>query len=513
MSFATARRKSTQRETVIPPVAPNMVPPERPVPERLPTEQVRVSLSRVVMAWGFGAVFFNVTNGAIYTVFIRSLSTDNFLYGALASVLPLMSFLQVIAARRVEKTGRRKRQMLWNGLIGRSLWIVAALIPLFWMQFPNLMSRHQTFDLVLLCVAVSAMFQAFTGPAFFAWMADLIPERLRSTFFARRMQVGTLAALFVSLGVGVVADNFQGWQSALEARGWPFHLQNLQVYCILMALAGICGVLDIALFWGVREPRSKQMEGLGPDAKMPPLPPLVQSLKEPLRDPAIRRFLMFVSLLMMSYGFQGPFMWLHALENLELSKTATGFIANVAPLLGVVWGMSFWSGVIKRYGTRPVMRLCSIGLVFIPLAWISSQPGDWLALAAMTFLSGFFAGAIDLSNQTLMMGVSPQTPRSTLTALFSIAAGLSFAFATLTGGWLSRYLAGYEYSWHGIDINNYQVCFLCSLLVRVVNAAVMAPRLREPEAASTMETVKEVVPELAQSFADLLTRPLRVRGE
>ena len=513
MSFTTTRRKSSPSETITPPVAPNLVPPERPIAERLPAEQVRVSMTRVIMAWGFGAVFFNVTNGAIYTVFIRSLSTDNFLYGALASALPLMSFLQVLAARQVEKTGRRKRQMMWNGLIGRSLWLLAALIPLFWLQFPHLISRAQISHLVLLCVAVSAMFQAFTGPPFFAWMADLIPERLRSTFFARRMQVGTMAALFVSLGVGVVADNFQSWQSALEARGWPFHLQNLELYCGLMALAGVCGILDIALFWGVREPRSRHMEGEGDDAKMPPLPPLMHSLKEPLRDPAIRRFLMFVSLLMMGYGFAGPFMWLHALEHLELSKTATGFIVNVAPLLSIVWGMSFWSGVIKRYGTRPVMRLCSIGLVFIPVAWITAQPGDWLALSAMTFLSGFFAGAIDLSNQTLIMGLSPQTPRSTLTALFSIAAGLSFAFATLTGGWISRYLAGYEYSWQGIEINNYQVCFLCAILVRIVNAAVMAPRLREPEATSTMETVKEIVPELAQSFADLLTRPLRVRGE
>ena len=42
--------------------------------ERLPVETVRVSMRRVVAAWGFGAAFFNLTAGAIYTSFVRALA-------------------------------------------------------------------------------------------------------------------------------------------------------------------------------------------------------------------------------------------------------------------------------------------------------------------------------------------------------------------------------------------------------------------------------------------------------
>ena len=56
------------------------------------------------------------------------------------------------------------------------------------------------------------------------------------------------------------------------------------------------------------------------------------------------------------------------------------------------------------------------------------------------------------------------------------------------------------------------IWFLAALLVRIVAAFFVTPRMQEPAATSTLETVKEVMPELAQSFANLITRPVLPRG-
>ncbi|MBV9470151.1 MAG: MFS transporter, partial [Abitibacteriaceae bacterium] len=380
--MSTTPKAPTEFSSSVPPlVAPDIIQPEAiptgtsaaqdvpsnngplpVVPERLPSDQVRISVVRAIAAWGFGAAFFNVTAGAIYAAFVRSLSTSDFLFGALASALPLTSFLQVMAARMVERSGRRKRLMVVCGLIGRSLWLVSALLPLLWTRFPHSFSKSGTFTLILICVATSGVFQAFTGPAFFSWMADLVPERVRPAFFARRMQVGTLTALLVSILAGLIADNFQKVSWITQ------HFQPLEIYCFILAIAAVCGVIDIAMFIGVKEPPSSSRldeNGAFLPAEEIVQPPLLASLREPLRDRGVRNFLLFVSLLMAGYGIQGAFLWLHALEYLHLSKTVTGIVVNGMPLLGIACGMPFWSSVIKRYGTRPVMRFCSVGIIFI----------------------------------------------------------------------------------------------------------------------------------------------------
>ena len=135
--------------------------------DRLPREEVRVSMARVIAAWCFGAAFFNLTSGAIYTAFARSIGANDFIFGVLAGALPMMSFLQVIGARLLEWSGKRKRQMMIAGIVGRSLWMLAPLIPLLAPHFPQFISRQQVLPAVIACVVLAGAFQAFNTPAFY----------------------------------------------------------------------------------------------------------------------------------------------------------------------------------------------------------------------------------------------------------------------------------------------------------------------------------------------------------
>lgn len=472
--------------------------PSLPPGESSSRSAVRVSMARVLGAWGFGAAFMNITSGAIYTSFARAIGANDFAFGVLAGALPLMSFLQVLAAKLVEHAGQRKRQLLIAGLTARSLWTLAALLPLLAQFYPNLISNRDVLNFVIGAVLLAGAFQAFSTPAFYSWMTDLVPSRVRPSFFARRMQFGTWVALVTTVTSGLIADNFP----------------DLRVYCILLALAGVCGMLDVAFFIGVHEPRSAAE--IARENTKRKSPPLLDMVRIPLRDAATRCFLTFVSLLMFGYGLQGPFLWLHALEYLNLSKTVTGLLLGGVPLVAIACTTRFWGDVLQRYGNRPVMRFCSMGIALASIGWLVARPGAWDLLPILIFFSGTMAGAIELANQNLIMGLSPHIPRSSMTALFSVAAGVSFAIAAALGGALAQSLVWINdsnYHWFGMQIVNYHILFLISLGLRLFNATFVAPKLQEPEASGTIDTVKEVFPELAQSFAARFTRPLGVRED
>jgi len=455
-----------------------------PNEERMPVESVRFGMSRCITAWGFGAAFANLTAGAVYTAFARALGANDFLFGFLAASVPLMSFLQVLTARLIETTGRRKRQMMLAGLTGRSLWIVAALVPLIQKAWPNVFPQSAVLPVFVGCVLLSSALQAFTTPAFFSWLTDLVPVKVRPAFLARRLQTGMFVALLVAVASGWLADNYA----------------NISVYCIVLAVAGVAGVMDIALFFNVREPAPWE------EGQRPPLPRLWASFRDPMREPAVRGFLFFSAVTMFGLGLQGPFLWLHALENLNFSKTVAGLVLNVAPMLGMACTLGFWGGFVKKHGTRPVQRVCSALLVVVPLGWLCAG-ADWQwFLFVLTFFSGAIFGGIELCNHSLITGLAPQVPRSTMTALFAICAGAGFGLASCLGGQTAQWLSGAHWTIFGLTFLNYHLLFAASLVVRLGNALFIAPRLHEPTSTATLEALQEIMPELAQSVSARITR-------
>jgi MFS family permease len=482
------------------PPAPAATVPE-PENERLPADVLRTSMGRVVLAWGFGAAFVNLTNGAIYTAFALQIGANNTAFGIMAAAMPLMSFLQVLAAWFLERHRRRKRQLLVAGVIGRALWMVVPLLPVLNEWFPSVVPKSAVLPGIITAIVLSSVFQAFVSPAFFSWMTDLAPPRVRSAFFARRFQVGTIVALAASFAGGLIADNFP----------------DLTIYCFILFLAACAGMVDIVMFFGVRDPRSRPPaveEAMDDLAQSVPSP--LAAIREPLRDPSVRRFMRFVCLLFCGYGLYGPFVWKHSLEYLNLTKTETGLIVTAAPMIAMASTSRFWGRLTRKYGNRPVMRLGSLGLMYIPLGMLLIQPDPNLLskvlVAALFFLSGVLFVAIDLSNVNLITALAPQIPRSTMTALYSIAAGCSFALCSVFAGKLADWLGSWHIEVFGLSFVNFHVLFALSLVVRAINAAFFAPRLHEPEARSARFMAGEVVPQIWENISGRIPRPFS-RGE
>lgn len=464
-------------------------------PDRLQAEDVRDSVGRIVQASAFASVWSNIAAGVIYTAFARTLGADDRTFGMLAAVANLMCMLQVFTAHLVERSGRRKAQAMIGGMLARGMWMPLALLPVINHYFPALLPKGCILPLLIGGFVLSGLFGAFVSPAYFSWMTDLVPGRVRPTFFARCMQLGTWIALVATLVSSQLADRYP----------------CIWMYSGILFVAGVCGVLSMTLVRGVKEPPQKS--AAAKRAAGCATPSFFASLREPLKDAPIRRFMAWACTLTVCYCLQNTFVFLHCMENLKLSKTQTSLVLTVAPLVAIAVSARFWGSLTKRFGNRPVMHLGSIGLALIPLGWLMATPGPstFLWLMGLLALSGAFAGALDITSCNLITEISPKVPRSTLTALYNMTAGLCGAAAAFLGGELAQWLQGMRLELGGHIFVNYHVLFLASLLMRLINAAFVAPRLYEPEAAGTLATFHEIVPPRAQPLVLRVARPLLAR--
>ncbi|HVF09279.1 MAG TPA: MFS transporter, partial [Abditibacteriaceae bacterium] len=378
------------------------------------------------------------------------------------------------------------------GLTSRLFWLTAALLPLLLQGAGN----RTVLPLVVGCILLASACQAFYLPAFFSWVSDAVPSRLRGPFFARRMQVGTVVAIAATVLSGTIADRFP----------------SQAVYCAVLAVTALAGLCEFLLFAPIREAKVRQSST--DRATLPEAGAGQLSVRAALRDIPLRRFLIFTSLMYMGYGSAGAFLWLHAMQYLGLSKTLTGLIF-VCALVSQAWSSRFWGEVIKRYGTRPVLRLSAMGLVLIPIPWLIAPTVaaagwvPWLLLSATMFVGGIVSGAYDLGNFNAISSLSLHIPRATVTALYSMVSDLSMVLASWGSGALALSLRDMKLEIGSFTVINYHVVFICSFLVRFIAAAFIAPTLHEPRATGTRATLKAIA---AGAKAGILSRTDSMRS-
>ena len=465
-------------------------------PARLEGGQVRQSMSRVITGWVFGSIFFQLSGGAVYASFARQLGISEGVFGFLAGVMPLMGFLQLWAARMLEGRVGARAMMLWAGLIGRSLWVVAAALPLLHKAAPMILPRAALVPAFVGIVVVSAAFQAFTGPSFFVWMSALVPGRVGPSFWAKRHQIGTVAGIGSVLLGGWLAD--QGGAVKAWSGG---AISPLLLYSAILIGAAICGVLDIAAFFGVREPRA--------EAKTEALPPLLESFKAPLRERQVRNYLAFTILATVGFATTGPMTTLFCLEQLDLSRTQTGLVLTIGPLLGIALAAPMWGRIAKAHGTRPMLRFASVFMISVPIAWLLATPQSIWPVAVLIALSGVVVTAYEISNLNFMTRACPQLSRGSLTALLSLCGGTTFAFTSTLAGMVVQHLHEWHAQFAGKTFTGFHVIFAFSLLPRLLNAFWLAPKLQEDDATPTREAMLEVG---ANSVLVLRERATRLFG-
>ncbi|MDD3214531.1 MAG: MFS transporter, partial [Eubacteriales bacterium] len=169
-------------------------------------------------------------------------------------------------------------------------------------------------------------------------------------------------------------------------------------------------------------------------------------------------------------------------------------ISNVT----TVFVISRWGRLIDRYGNKPMLQMAAIFITFSPLPWFFATPATAILILVSNVISGASWPVSDLCQQNLYLSHSPQVHRSMYIAVFLACINLfGVALGNAVGGWLMQNpfaaLAAQNYVFLGQPMNSYRYMFLATIVLRLLVALVVLPRISEDGAWTVGAAFKDML--------------------
>jgi len=465
---------------------------------------LRRTMRLVTLGWVFGSVWLTMVSGAPIAIFARQLDASEFQFGLLTAMPFLASLMSMPASVLIERTGQRKAIFLISLFAQRFLWFAIATVPV-WIIISGGESWVGTATVIFL---VLAFFMhagvAVGGPAWVSWMADIIPERVRGKYFARRRQWGVLSAIPAAYIVGWVMDHFA------HGDGHPDRVGILIVCGVIFSIAAVFGIVDIALFLPVKEPHRAPAEKA----------PLHTIFASPLRDRQFLIFAGFVGTMTFAISFMGQFVTLYMIERLQISAKATQLMLLIAPLVATFLVLGHWGRAVDRMGKKPVMAIAGLGLVPVGLGWIFVNPASpWLGYVLSAAGAALWAG-VEVANFNFVLEFSGSEESETgvrggsnFVAVNGAIINVAGCLGGLAAGLIAQLLR--EWQWQPTirflpTMTFYELLFIISGILRLLAVVIFLPLIHEPQARPARETLVYMTTNIYNNMVSATLQPLRL---
>jgi MFS family permease len=342
------------------------------------------------------------------------------------------------------------------------LWVIActgiqaaSFVPLIWW---GLRGSAELWQLLLAASVYWAAGMAGV-PAWNAWIGRLVPERMRTAYFAQRNRLGQFSVFF-GFVIGGLVLQFG------ESRG-----ATLAAFSALFAVAGVSRLLSTACLVACREPRPPvpvAAEGL-------PAPPagLSAKLAAALRGMAAKPagvLVAFLCCFMFGTHFAAPYYAPYMLRELGFSYhafmivVATAFLSRalVLPVLG---------RLASRVGSVRLLGLACLAIVPIAILWLPFAEVGYLV--GVQIVAGGCWAAYELAVALLFFDLVEDRDRTGVITVYNVGLALATVAGAGCGGMLLRAL--------GEDRRAYAAVFAVSCLLRLA----ALPLLRRLHARAT----------------------------
>lgn len=405
-------------------------------------------------------VYVAAVNSPVFTAFVRDLGATEFHIGLIGGLPLAMLLFQFVGALLANRLVRRKPVFLVLIIIGRMVYLPIALLPILMPESSHLIT------LVIVMVAVSAALSNVIGPAWFSWMADIIPKQILNRYWAGRHMVMQLTWLFVTVAVALFV-----WFSGLDVR----------ISFLILASVGVAaGVMDILLFIWVHEPPNAVVKG----------EPIISILTAPLKDPDFRTFIYFQCAWAFCGMFGASFMMLYALEGLQLGEGRTTLVW-CCPVMNALMA-PYWGRLADRHGHRSILAICTTmkPVIVAVFALVTPQSAFWV-LALVLFFDSIWNAGLFVSTNGYMLKMSPQRNRSVFVASITGLSGIFGGLGAICGGAFLRSTEGFNMEFAGREWNNFQLLFALDFILRVA-CAFLVYHVKEAESSDHDVVLNEV---------------------
>ncbi len=348
---------------------------------------------------------------------------------------------------------------LWHGVSRRKLavgFVAAQALTLLAIALLDVLGM-QTARLLVIGASLYQVCGQGSSPAWASWYADLVPERMRGNYFARRTKAVQYAICLAMVAAGLLLQGLEprlcfgaethAWWTAVAAPGRGFAL--------IFALAGLSRFASALLLVLSPEPA---FSGIATTAKV------FQFLKTTRGSNAWRLVAGSAGFYLTVYlasPFFVPFM------AKELGFSYLTLMTALALQIALKAALQRRIGeAIDRHGARAVWLLAVLMCAIVPLPFVWAHGWPWVMTSQL--FSGIAWGSFEIAVFVLLLQTTFRTTRPHAVAAQSFSNGLGQVCGSLLGG---AFLAA--------SGDSYRVLFAVSLALRVI-VAVLLPRLIRP---------------------------------
>ena len=379
----------------------------------------------------FNALTFQIIIGTPLFLYAKSIGASSTVLGLLAAATPLMTMLQLPAAKYLPVFGYRRFVLMGWGARTVIIFFVA-LIPLL-----GFLDNATKLTLLVFCILVFNMMRGAASAAWMPWIALLIPEEARARFLSRDqifMYGGSLLALLVSaLMIG-------GEVSVYE-------------FSLVFLLSGLAG--GVALYFIKKIPDVHAPEAMEKSAVAVPWRTI-------FFYPPFFALLLFNMLFVFEVGSLGVFT-VQYLRDLPGFNDSVVLYLSCLSFVGSLLVLPFVGRLLDRFGNKVVLFVSLLLFGSVILGWFCLAAGLVSPKSGVVFmvnLLGGIAGAgFNVANSRIAFAVMPQMGRDHFFALFSVITSLGLGASPVLWGISLDYIGAFEVVTGAFHLHRHSIYF------------------------------------------------------
>ncbi len=282
------------------------------------------------------------------------------------------------------------------------------------------------------------------GPAWNSWMGTLIPDRMRTSFFAQRNRLGQFGVFIGFMAGGAILQFGERRGAALAA------------FAALFTVAGICRLVSTALLASCREIRRPDRDAAAGGGRPVPLFERLSGALAAIAAAPSGALVAFVCSFAFACQFAGPYFTPYMLREMGFSYGAFMVVIGTN-FLGKALALPALGRLGSRVGSLGLLWLGSLTIIPLAMLWLPSASVPYL-VGVQLFAGGCWA-AYELAVTLLFFDAVAAEERTGVVTAYNLGLAVATVAGAGAGGLLLRSL--------GEDQQAYFAVFAVSSVLRL----------------------------------------------
>lgn len=380
----------------------------------------------------FNAICFQIILGAPIVLLAKELGANSITLGIIESFTPLMTMLQLPAARYLGKYSYRSFALMGWGL--RSIFIAtSAIVPLlsFW-------SKEVRLGLLLGSLFLFNVIRGISSAAFLPWITGVVPGAMRGRYIGVDHTFVYGGSLLTMLLSSLLMKG--------EIEPWRYSL----VLCI-----SVTGAVVSLLFLRLT-PDARHSEATAASSDH-------ISILQMLSLAPFRNLILFSLLYATVTGGLSVFPVEYLRMQAQFSPS-TIFALSAATFFAPLLILQWLGRIVDLAGSIAVMRASIVLFTTVLAVWFAMSAGlirpDWRVVLLLNFTGGMGVAGLNLASLHLGMSVVPESGKNHFFALSTVIGSFGMAIVPIVWGAILDLLGGMDLLVGPFHIRRHSVYFL-----------------------------------------------------